>query len=141
DRELAVVDLQLRLQMSHVVRQLASILRSVVTARKDHDDGGAGHQAGQLRRLSVLVGKLDIRESFARPEILSHGMPPLFFVAAVKESMQILSMPPRLEQILILQVRRTAAARIDTEQTAFAYWPNAHVQRRRPAEQRAATNP
>src|SRR5215831_9060540 len=47
---------------------------------------------------------------------------------AVMEIMQILSLPPRLEQILLLQVSRTAVARIDTEQTAFAYWPNAPVQ-------------
>jgi len=47
---------QLRLQMGHVVRQLANILRSVIAARNDHHRGKAAHQAGHFRQDLVWLG-------------------------------------------------------------------------------------
>lgn len=74
--EPAVIDVQFRLQLRHVVRQLANILRSVASSGEDHHRGKPAHQAGELRQLLVVVGKLDIRECLARPQILSHRRPP-----------------------------------------------------------------
>ena len=62
--------------MRHVVRQLAYILRSVVSSRKNYRCGKTAHQTRYLGEFAVFVDKLDIRELFARSQIHSHGTPP-----------------------------------------------------------------
>ena len=65
--------------MGNVIRQLATIFRSIISARKNHHSWKTTHDAGQTYEFLVLSRQFDIRKLLIGTKILTHLMSLLTF--------------------------------------------------------------
>jgi hypothetical protein len=67
DHEVAIIHNEFGLQVRDVVRQLATIFRSIIAARENYHGRKAAHNAAQANGFFVLVWQFDIGEFLSRP--------------------------------------------------------------------------